>query len=176
MREAELSGTAALRTLSASQWISTRSSLSISNATRVSAPAASVATPRLIHRRAPSSRSRGVRPQTGVQTRAAERLRLLPVEDAVDEILAQVELAPEAADQRDLGLDVGRLVGGPGHPGQQVLDAGVDGGLEQRRVGRLPAADHQPWSDDAIGGAGDQISFRDVQRVSALTFQSAADS
>ena len=73
-----------------------------------------------------------------VQPGAAELLRLVAVEDAVGEIRPEVEPTPETAQQLDLLGDRLRLEADPRHPRPQVLDARIDGLLEEtaRHAGR----------------------------------------
>ncbi len=85
-----------------------------------------------------------------VEAAAAELLRLIAVEDAVGEVRAEVELATEASKELHLLVDRLRLEADPRHPRAQVLDTGVDRLLEQRRVARVVAADHEPVGLDPV--------------------------
>src|SRR5512133_861359 len=78
-----------------------------------------------------------------VQAGAADRLGLIGREDSVDEVLAEVEPAAEAAQQLDLRLQWLRFLVRPGHPRAQVVERRVDRLLEQRPVAWLPAAHHE---------------------------------
>src|SRR4051812_43322354 len=104
-----------------------------------------------------------------MQTRAAEELRLVGVEDAVREVLAGVEGGAEQLDELLLLLERLRLVGRPPHPGLQGLQApggpppskrGIPRGLaageearpldQKRCTARLVAADDEPRRLDPI--------------------------
>src|SRR5919198_802277 len=69
-------------------------------------------------------------PDPRVQAGPAHDLVLVAAEDAVGEVLAEVELAAELAQERDLVGERLRLVRRPRHPREQVVDAAVDGVLE----------------------------------------------
>ena len=86
-----------------------------------------------------------------MEAAAADRLGLVRREDPVDEVLAEVEPAAEAAQELDLRLERLRVLVRPRHPRPQMLERGVDRFLQQRRVARLPAADDQPLGLDPVG-------------------------
>jgi hypothetical protein len=86
-----------------------------------------------------------------VEAGAADGLGLVGREDPVDEVLAEVETAPEVAQQLDLRLQRLRILVCPRQPRPQVLERRVDRLLQQRRVARLPAADDQPLGLDPVG-------------------------
>src|SRR5579862_2881231 len=85
-----------------------------------------------------------------MQPRAADQPRLVGDEDAVDVVLAAVELAAEQAQQLDLLGERLRLLTCPGHPRPEVLEARVDRFLQQGGVDGLIAADHQPLRLDPV--------------------------
>src|SRR5204863_10149081 len=96
-----------------------------------------------------------VRPDPRVQAAPAQHALLGGIEDRVDRVRAEVELAAELAQELDFLGEGLRLVAGPRHPRPQVLEARVDRLLEQRRVTRIPAADDEAWRHDAVRGAAD---------------------
>jgi hypothetical protein len=59
---------------------------------------------------------------------------LVAREDPIDEILAEVELAPELAQAFDLHLEILGLLMRPWHPRPQMVEAGVERNFQQRRV------------------------------------------
>src|SRR6185503_21167495 len=61
-----------------------------------------------------------------VQAAAADRLGLVRREDSVDEVLAEVEAAPEATQQLDLRFHRLGILMRPGHPRPHVLERRVD--------------------------------------------------
>src|SRR5579884_3931031 len=61
-----------------------------------------------------------------------------------------VVVRAEVLDEVGLLLDRLRLVECPGHPRPQVLEARVDGLLEERRVAGVVASDHQPLRLDPV--------------------------
>ena len=81
-----------------------------------------------------------------MQAGAAELLRLVSIEDAVREIRPEIEPTAKTAQQFDLLGNRLRLETDPRHPRPQVLDARIDGLLEEWRVARVVAAD-----DEAVG-------------------------
>ena len=85
-----------------------------------------------------------------MQAGAAELLRLVSIEDAVDEIRSEIEPAAETAEQLDLLGDRLRLETDPRHPRPQVLDARVDRLLEETRVARVVAADDETVGLDPV--------------------------
>src|SRR5919198_1562504 len=85
-----------------------------------------------------------------VEAAPADLLRLVTREEPVHEVLAEVELAPEAAQELGLLLECRRLLERPRHPRHQVVDARVDRVFEQRRVARLVAADDHPLGYDPV--------------------------
>ena len=86
-----------------------------------------------------------------------EDAALAAIEDGVDELLAEIELAPEGAQQLDSGGAIDGLVGRPRHPGAKVVEALDHGLLEQFGVLRPPAAEHEASGLDAVGRTGHQV-------------------
>ena len=85
-----------------------------------------------------------------MQAAAAERARLVRVEDAVDVLLAEIELPAKLARQLHLLVERLRLVPRPRHPRPQVLEARVDRLLHQRRIVGLPAAQDETRRLDPV--------------------------
>src|SRR5205823_12688528 len=86
-------------------------------------------------RRQPLSLPRGADPvadlerivaHAQVEPAPTDHLRLVAREQPVDEVLAEVELPPEAPEQLHLLVERLRLFRGPGHPRTQMIDARVD--------------------------------------------------
>ena len=128
---------AMLAALSGSQRISTRGTRSTRKATWRSALDASVAKPfRSCGGRDPISDLARRRALPSVEPRASEDLALGLVEDAVDEVLTEVEHPAELP--QALGLCVYRLGSlRPRHVPLERGEARVDGRLEERRVSGL---------------------------------------
>ena len=92
-----------------------------------------------------------------VEPRAAEDAALAAIENGVDELLAEIEPAPECAKQLDSGGEIDGLVGRPGHPGAKVVEALDHGLLEQLGILRPPAAEHEASCLDAVGWSRHQV-------------------
>ncbi len=88
-----------------------------------------------------------------MQAGAANDLRLVEGENAIDKILPKIEQPAEAPQPRDLNLNILWLALHPRHPRAQMLEAGGDRSLQQRRILRLPAADDCARAINAIGRA-----------------------
>ena len=78
-----------------------------------------------------------------MQARPADDFSLVAVEDAVDEVVAEVELPAKTSQELDFLVERLRLVDRPRHPRPKMLEARVERLLEQWRVARLPAADRR---------------------------------
>src|SRR6185503_14313728 len=87
-----------------------------------------------------------------VEPRAADGLAFVAREDAVDEILPEIEPSPKAPQEPDPLVERPGLVVCPRHPGTEVVEAGVDRVREERRIARLPAAEHEPLRADQVRG------------------------
>src|SRR6185503_9369216 len=87
-----------------------------------------------------------------VEPRAAEGLAFVAREDAVDEVLPEIEPSPKAPQESDPLVERPGLVVCPRHPGTEVVEAGVDRVREERRIARLPAAEHEPLRADQVRG------------------------
>src|SRR6188472_2418979 len=87
-----------------------------------------------------------------VEPRAADGLAFVAREDAVDEVLAEIEPPPKAPQEPDPLVERPGLVVCPRHPGTEVVEAGVDRVREERCIARVPAAEHEPLCADQVRG------------------------
>ena len=87
-----------------------------------------------------------------VEPRAADGLAFVAREDAVDEILPEIEPSPKAPQEPDPLVERPGLVVCPRHPGTEVVEAGVDRVREERCIARVPAAEHEPLCADQVRG------------------------
>ena len=84
---------------------------------------------------------------------AAEQLGLCGIEGAIDKVLAEIELAAKLTQPLHLLVEGLGLIQCPWHPRVQRIQARVDGGLEQRGICRLIAAQYEAVGLDAVGRA-----------------------
>src|SRR5215813_6365748 len=92
------------------------------------------------------------RPDSRMQPRAAEHCRLVEVEDAVCKVLHKIELSPKLAKEIDFLLERLRFSASPRHL-REVIEARIDGRLQERRIPWLPAAQGQSLGDNSIGAS-----------------------
>ena len=176
-------GTRRLRRLAGSIRISTRSTPQTRNATVVNAAVASRASPAPTRDERSSTDLERLGPDPGVEPGSADHLRLLAVEQAVDEVLPEIEHPAKPAKKLDLLVERRRLVVRPRHPWPEMLEAGAERVREQRCIARFPAADRQPLGvhairrrDAGLGGAQRSYATRRARRgpLDAVTFASLA--
>src|SRR5262249_5122379 len=113
----------------------------------------------------PVAELEGVVAGAGVQAGGAGDLRLVRREEAVREVLPEVEPAADAAEEGALPVERRRLVARPVHPRRGGVEAGVGGVLGRRRVARVPAPEDEPLRADPVRRVGQETENASWRRT-----------
>jgi hypothetical protein len=89
----------------------------------------------------PISNFTGALSNARMQTRSAQNPGFIRVKDAINVVLVEVKLTAKAAQQLYSLTHLQRFATSPGHPGAEMIEALLNGGCEQWRIRRIPAAD-----------------------------------